>query len=72
MTVAVARVTRTVRVIISIIAPQRIDLYDVCSDRRVALLSPSVVCVKIPWPDFVSPIRSLHPCLYRFLYPIAG
>lgn len=48
MTVAVARVTRTVRVIISIIAPRRIDLYDVCSDRRVALLSPSVVCVKIP------------------------
>lgn len=72
MTVAVARVTRTVRVIISIIAPRRIDPYDVCSDRRVALLSPSVVCVKIPWPDFVSPIHSLHPCLYRFLYLIAG
>ena len=52
MTVAVVGVTRTARVIISIIAPRRIDLRNVC----ISLASlPWVIRVKISWPDFVGP-----------------
>lgn len=50
MTAAVARVTRTARVIISIIAPRRIDL------RMHRLPSPLPARVKIPRPDSVSSI----------------